>query len=72
MKVMVEVISPEPEVTKAVLQHLAGCVILRDGAHTKVIKSRQGNGLTLSRPHRAKKGKGSFQRKPKHKFRLDS
>lgn len=27
---------------------------------------------SASRVHRVKKGKGSFQRKSKHKFRLDS
>ena len=67
MKVMIEVISPDEKVAKAVVRHLAGSVILYDGTRTKVIKNRQGNGLNMSHPHRVKKGKGSFRRNSKHK-----
>lgn len=51
---MVEVISPDARVAKAA---------------AKVIKARvNSEGLmgSASRPHKPKKGKGSFKRKPKH------
>tara|TARA_Y100000310_G_C20568524_1_gene756809 strand:+ start:994 stop:1170 length:177 start_codon:yes stop_codon:yes gene_type:complete len=55
MKTMVEVISPDPKVAELVAERIKARV------------NPQGLMGGASREHRVKKGKGSFQRRPKHK-----